>query len=385
MNITHFEMPILKITILRVLNLLFIVSFFTTSCHSQNPRVDSVMNKEILREHIPGLAACTIEKGKIVWTGYYGYQDVEKKIPVTNQTLFMIASASKTITAAALMQLFSMGKFQLDDDINKYLDFKVVNPIYPDIPITFRQLLRHRSSIADNAAYLDQFWNINKGDPTIPLSAFLQNYLSQKGTHFDKDKNFYAYPPGAYEAYSNIGFALIGYLVEKISGEPFDKFCKRTIFEPLSMNNTAWFLRDVDSNKVAMPYQYTDSLKQYIPYGFGGYPDYPAGQLRTSAEQLGSFLIAWTQNGKWNNKQVFDSSTIQLLTPDNFNLGFYTWFLFGTENGRILYSHPGGDNGVSSYVMYSPSNKKGLIVLANGRISGGEMRKIVNMLFSRTP
>jgi CubicO group peptidase (beta-lactamase class C family) len=370
---------------LRTIPVFFSITLFCTSCHPQNTRVDSIMKLEIIKEHIPGFAACTIDNGKIAWTGYYGYQNIEKQIPVTNNTLFMIASASKTVTGAALMQLFSKGKFQLDDDINKYLDFKVSNPLYPSIPITFRQLLRHRSSIADNMAYLGQFWNTNKGDPTIPLSTFLKNYLSGKGAHFDSAKNFYGYPPGSYEVYSNIGFALIGYLVERISGQPFNKFCKSEIFDPLSMTHTAWFLRDVDSNQVAIPYHYSDSLQQYLSYGFGGYPDYPAGQLRTSAEQLANFLLAWTQNGKWNGKQVLDSSAIQLLTPNNFNLGFHTWFLYGLNDGRILYSHAGGDNGAASYILYNPSTKKGLIILSNGRISGGEMRKIINLPFNRTP
>jgi len=221
---------------LRTTYLLLFVSVLCTACRSQSNRVDSLMSAELIKEHIPGFAACTIEKGKIVWSGYYGYQDVERKIPVTKGTLFMIASVSKTITAAALMQLYAKGKFRLDDDINKYLDFKVVNPTYPTIPVTFRQLLRHRSSIADNHEYLGQFWNVNKGDPTIPLSAFLKNYLSVTGANFNKEKNFYGYPPGSYQVYSNIGFALIGYLVERIAGEPFDQFCKKRIFEPLSMN-----------------------------------------------------------------------------------------------------------------------------------------------------
>jgi CubicO group peptidase (beta-lactamase class C family) len=340
----------------------------------------------MLRLHIAGLAACTIENGKIVWTGYYGYQNVEKKIPVTNQSLFMLASASKTVTAAALMQLFAKGKFSLDDDINKYLDFTVLNPYYPKIPITFRELLRHRSSIADNLGYLGQFWGVNKGDPTIRLKLFLYDYLSPHGKHFDKSKNFYNQSPNTKYNYSNIGVALIGYLVERISGEPFNIFCKKYVFDPLSMTHSGWFLRDVDSNNVSMPYHYSESLHKYLPYGYGGYPDYPAGELRTSAEELSHFLIAWTQNGKWNTIQVFDSSSIQILTPNEFNLGFHTWFLYGLNKGDILYSHGGGDNGVSTFILFDPFFKKGLIILTNGEIRNEiEWRNIINTLYYRTP
>lgn len=355
-----------------------------SSIYGQKPGIDSFINNEMQRLHIPGFAAVAIDSNKIVWKGYYGYQNMEKNIPVTERTLFMIASTSKTVTAAALMQLYALGKFRLDDDINQYLDFKVVNPGYPKSPITFRQLLRHRSSIADNGDYLGQFWNINKGDPTIPLHVFLKDYLSSTGNHYDKAKNFYHYAPNAEFNYSNIGIALIGYLVERIAGEPYDKFCKKNIFEPLGMNRTAWFLRDVDSMDVAMPYHYSDSLHIYSPYGYGGYPDYPAGELRTSAEQFAHFLLAWTNHGVWNNRQVLDSSAIQTLTPADFNLGFHTWFLYGTEKGTLLYCHNGGDLGVTTFISYNPKDKKGIIFLTNGEIDSGEhFREIINGIYSR--
>lgn len=359
-----------------------ILLFVTKGVHAQKPSIDSFINEEMGKIHIAGFAAVAIDSNKIVWQSYHGYQNVEKKIPVTDSTIFMIASTSKTVTAAALMQLYGQGKFKLDDDVNKYLDFKVINPNYPKIPITFRQLLRHRSSIADNGDYLGQFWSVNKGDPTIPLNVFLKNYLSQSGAHYNKEKNFFNYPPGENFNYSNIGVALVGYLVERISGESFPAFCKENIFSPLSMNNTGWYLRDVDSNKVAMPYSYSDSLHRYIPYGFGGYPDYPAGELRTTANDFAHFLLAWTNNGKWNNKKVFDSAAIQTLTPKDFDLGFYTWFLYGTDKGAIVYSHSGGDNGVTTFILYNPKNSKGLIILTNGEITTGkDFRKIIDTIY----
>ena len=176
---------------------LLLFSFFAASIYGQKPLIDSLINKEIQKLHVPGFEAVAIDNGKVTWIGYYGYQNVEKKIPVTKQTLFDIASCSKTLTAAALMQLYAEGKFKMDEDINSYLDFKVLNPNYPRTPITFRQLLRHRSSIDDNVDYLSQFWSVNKGDPTIPLNVFLKNYFSPQGTHYDKEKNFYHYPPNA--------------------------------------------------------------------------------------------------------------------------------------------------------------------------------------------
>jgi CubicO group peptidase (beta-lactamase class C family) len=315
---------------------------FSIPARAQRAKLDSFLKQKLEEYHLAGLSVVAIDSGKIVWTGYYGYQDLEKRIPVTEQTLFEAASTSKTVTAAAVMQLYAAGKFKLDDDINKYLDFKIVNPHHPNIPITFRQLLRHRAAIDDNVDYLGQFWSSNHGDPKIALGEFVRDYFSPKGKHYDKAKNFYAYAAGTKANYSNMGIALLGYLVERITGMPFDKYCKEKLFRPLGMDRSGWFLRDVDSTNVAMPYVYSDSLQRFERQGFGGFPDYPAGSLHTNVEQFAHFLIAWTQQGKWKGNTVFDAGAIQTLTPDDINLGFHTWFLYGTNKGELIYMHRWG-------------------------------------------
>lgn len=363
--------------ILFVLNILWILPVY-----SQKAGADTFIRNEMQKLHLPGFEAVAINDGKIVWTGYYGYQNLEKKIPVTSQTIFEAASTSKTVTAAAIMQLFAEKKFKLDDDVNKYLDFRLANPHHPNDPITFRQLLRHRSSIDDNVDYLSQFWESNHGDPNIPLSTFIREYFSTKGTHYDSDKNFYSYPPGAKANYSNMGIALLGYLAERMTGEPFEKYCKKKLFGPLEMDHTGWFLHEIDSSRVAMPYSYSDSLQQYQPWGFGGFPDYPAGSLHTNVTQFAHFLIAWTQQGKWDGRQVFNDTAIQTLTPDEFNLGYHTWSLYATRKGALLYMHTGKANGVSSFISYNPANKKGLIFLCNGDLTKGEdWREIIDTLY----
>jgi CubicO group peptidase (beta-lactamase class C family) len=307
---------------------IFPVLLFSTSfCFGQNATLDSALKTFMTQNHVVGLSAAVIDSGKITWTGYYGYQNIEQKKPVTPQTLFAIASSSKTVTAAALMQLYGAGKFKLNDDITKYLPFKVSNADYPGTSITFGQLLRHRSSIRDNVDYLGQFWTVNKGDPTLALGSFLKEYLTPGGKNYDAKKNFFNEKPDSAFHYSNIGIALAGYLVERISGMPFDKYCKQNIFTPLEMNTSAWYIKDLDTANLAMPYDYSDSLKRFVKLGFGGYPDYPAGTLHTTASQFANFLIAWTQDGKFNNKQVFKQSAVQLLTPTETNLGYYIWFL----------------------------------------------------------
>jgi len=132
-----------------------------------------------------------------------------------------------------------------------------------------------------------------------------------------------------------------------------------------------------------MPYSYSDSLKQNQALGFGGFPDYPAGGLHSNVTEFAHFLMAWTIDGIWNGKIVFPKKAIQKLTPDEFDLGFYTWFQYATDKGEILYMHTGKAIGVSSFISYNPSNKKGMIFICNGDINNGkDWRSIIDTLYA---
>ena len=121
---------------------------------------------------VPGLAALTIKEGKIFWAGYYGWANIEDKQPVTKDTLFQLASISKTVTACMIMQQVEQGNLKLDADINTLLPFKVRNPKHADKPITLLQLLTHTSGIRDNWNVLEDTW-VKNGDFPKPLGKSL--------------------------------------------------------------------------------------------------------------------------------------------------------------------------------------------------------------------
>ena len=117
------------------------------------PGVDSLIAQRMSEAHIPGLVAALVDSGRVIWRGSYGLSNVAAHASVTDSTPFQIASVSKTVTATVLMTLHAQGRFRLDDDIDRYLPFRVRNPNHASVPITFRQLLIHRSSIADNMTF----------------------------------------------------------------------------------------------------------------------------------------------------------------------------------------------------------------------------------------
>lgn len=326
------------------------------------PKIDSLIKVEMKSKDIAGMAVAVIDSGKVVHLSAYGLRDLENNIKATINTPFQIASISKTVTNLAVFKLVELGKIALNADVNNYLPFSVKNPYYPNDSITVRDLLNHRSGISDDMAIYGKLWNIPKGDPTIALDKFMYDYLDPNGklykkNHYDSTLNHNAYK------YSNTGSALLGVIIEHISGMSFDDFCQENIFEPLNMKNTGWFLRNFDPNLVAKPYVKDDSLG-LIFKGHNGFPDYPGGQLRTSIQDY-SILLAGYLNAE-NGKFVLKKETTQKITPTprQVHEGFFSWFLRAINN-EIYYYHTGSDPGARTISVMNLDHKRGVVIFLN--------------------
>ncbi len=337
--------------------------------------IDDFIINVMEERHIPGLSASIVLNKTVIWQKAYGYANIENNVSVTKNTLFKIASVSKTITATALMQLYEQEYFDLDDPINNYLPFNVVNPLYPYKAITFHMLLTHSSSICDNWDYLFHF----VGDSPIPYQTFLEEYLVPGGDYYDSENNFWSWEPGTSWMYSNVAVALVGYLVEVISDMNFTDYCETYVLNPLDMDESAWYLRDLDVNHIAMPYYWNGT--EYIPYGHIGWVDVPAGDLRTSSSQLINFLTMYINNGTYNSQVILDSDTVELmLTPQlPFNIfqGLIWWKSY--LDGRMVWGHGGSDYGARALMQFDPVTQIGVVVLTNGE---SHLNDIANELFT---
>jgi CubicO group peptidase (beta-lactamase class C family) len=198
---------------------------------------DRFIQDGLARVKAPGLGVAMIRKGRTLFTDGYGLADVKNRIPVTADSAFHMASVSKLVTATAMMQLQEVGLYQLDNPIGPHLDFKVVNPNFPDRPITFRHLYMHISSISDEIEDATSAFQV-AGDPTLPLQEFLAGYLSPGGQWYDPKKTFTDAAPGTSWQYSNVGIGLLGYLAERVGTMSLDPLTKRRMFDPLQMHNT---------------------------------------------------------------------------------------------------------------------------------------------------
>jgi CubicO group peptidase (beta-lactamase class C family) len=344
--------------------------------------MDKIISSYMKEQHIPGLAAAVVRDGEVAWMGTYGMASVAQGKPVTPQTIFPLASVTKIITATALMQLHVEGKFNLNEDVSGYLPFTVRNPNFPELPITFAQLLRHRSSIRDNPEFYTPLWSKANGDTETVLGEYLQSYLGLEGTLYDQRKNFFPYKPGTDFKYCNTCYALLGYLAERISGLAYQQYTQEALFKPLGMESAAWTYADVDKNRAASSHRY-DPEKGQQDAGIVGYPDWPAGLLRMNANDLARFLAAYTQFGLLDGSQLIDPGVIELMAPKHQTVGFYTWFSSSLDStSDVLYSHGGSDLGTRTLMGFNPTSREGFFILTNGE---AELQALASQIYLALP
>lgn len=327
--------------------------------------LDAAIREQLRAAKLPGAAVAVIRDSRTAVAKGYGYANLEQKRPVTADTIFQIASVSKLVTATALMRLYEQGRFRLDDDINAYLPFSVRNPKYPDAAITLRMLLAHTSGIADGPSYGNTYTLGKSADSPLSLGDYLLGYFAPGGSYHDARRNFTANPPGVVYAYSNVGFALVGYLAERIGEQPFDQLCQEQVFAPLGMESSAWFHRDVDQSRWAMPYQYRIITRSYAPLGAYGFATYPDGALKTSANDFVRFLGPFLNKGQApDGKPFLKPETIdemlRVQSPESGAHNGLAWVVRPTNA-----QHAGSDPGVSTLAVINRAEQRGLVIFAN--------------------
>lgn len=293
--------------------------------------LDGLIPLQVQRDDIAGAVVAVVKDGKVLFEKGYGYSDVGKKTPVTPQTtLFRPGSISKLFTWTAVMQLVQEGKLNLDQDVNTYLDFKIPTT-FPN-PITLRDLMTHTPGFEESVKGLF----VPSGKDMEPLGKYLAVHLPAR-----------VFPPATVPAYSNYGATLAGYIVQRVSGEPFDQYVQRHIFQPLDMPHST-FTQPLPANlKPLMSQGY--QLASQPPKEFELVQAYPAGSLASSAHDLAHFMIAHLQDGRYGDTTILQPQTAQLMHARAFSnapdmsamaLGFYE----ESRNGHRIIGHAGDTN-----------------------------------------
>ena len=336
---------------------------------------DKILMQVMKTAHMSSLSTAIIKGNKVIWAKGYGIYDREKNKEADEKTIYLVASISKTITATAIMQLYEKGYFKLDEDVSKYLPFKLRNPNHPDKPITFKMLLSHTSSLSEDPP---AFYSCFPGDLEVKGYPYpwLEEYLLPGKIHY-KPQIWSKAMPGEEMHYANVGFSLLGYLVELLSGEPFEEYCEKNIFKPLKMGNTSFFLKNLNASNIAVPYIYDGKYEPLLHYAI---LDYPAGGLRTNVIDLSHFLIAHMNNGIYNGIRILNESSIEEMHSIHASNNRYTFnYGFGSQiwkiGGETYIGHTGGLYGVATKMVYRKSDKIGVIFFTNKEVRN--LREII--------
>ena len=277
------------------------------------PTIDSMYKAYAITHHVPGLVYGIVADGRLIHTGSFGYANIAQKIPATAQSVYRIASMTKSFTAMAILSLRDAGKLDLDDPVSKYIpEMQQVHPLTDDSPpITIRHLLSHSAGFPEDNPWGDR--QLQRTDQE--LIDFIKKGISLSNT------------PGIAYEYSNLGFTLLGHIVSKVSGEPFEKYITRTILQPLGMNHTYWEYTDVTPRDLAHGYRWINNdWREEEMLHSGAYG--AMGGMLTSIEDFSRYMLfhlsAWPpRNGEDKGVPLRRSSVREMQLPGKLS-GFYT-------------------------------------------------------------
>ena len=342
--------------------------------------IDSIYKKAAIENHFPGLAFGIVVDGKLVYTGNYGYTDIEKKIPVTSSSLFRIASMSKSFTAMAILKLRDEGKLNLDDPAYRYIP-ELKNLKYPTAdapPITIRHLLTHGAGFPEDNPWGDR----QLADTDKEFMEFLKKQI------------IFSNPPGIAYEYSNLGFALLGKIVTKVSGKRYQDYIRENIWMTLGMKTSEWEYGNIAPDKLAHGYRWLnltwneEQLLHDTPDGSWGAMGSMISSIEEFANYMALHLSAWPPGNAKETGPVKRSSIREMHHPWRFNglnadfkypdgrkcamASAYSYGLGWTRDcdGHVYIAHSGGLPGFGSQWRIMPDYGIGVVAFANRTYAG---------------
>lgn len=345
------------------------------------------LSKTFEKSSLKGLGIAIVNENGIAYQRGFGYADMESNRAYNSFTVQPIGSISKTFIGVSIMKAQELGMLSLDDDINKYLPFKLINPHYPAKKITIRHLATHTSSIQDTKHYEKAYLfeealpvNDMKGfkkeakiyNSNIQLSQsdFIQNIYASEGKWYSSS-NFLKNPPGEKYEYSNNGAAIASMVVANASGMDYKNFVEKYILEPLEMKHSGWRMGEQPDDTRTTLYLENIPLPNYnlITYADGGFV--------TSIDEFAKYFTAIMRGYFKMEQPLLDHVSFQeLLTPqhDSEERPGIFWVA-----GDKRIGHTGGDPGLITVAYFNRSNPIGIIIFTNTnhtKLEGEDVAKI---------
>ena len=316
--------------------------------------LDGLMTSYLREHHIAGATVAVVRDTSVLFTRGYGWADVDKRVPADASTLFRIGSITKTFTWTAVMQLVEQGKIDLDKPIETYLDFKI--PARFDPPITMRHVLTHTVGLEEDSR--DLFTTDPKH--VRPMKEWLPTHIPAQ-----------VRAPGTYSSYSNWAAATAGYVVERLSGMPYDEYLEKNIFTPLGMASasTRQPLPAALEPKMSKSYTFAGGRWEAKPWEIitGAWP---AGSASASANDMAAFMLAHLNGGAYRGGRILSDATearmqTRIQGHDPRIPGYAHGFYEQTTVGPRSIGHGGDTQYFHSDMMLLPSERLGVFVSFN--------------------
>jgi len=349
---------------------LFTLLLWTSASNAQTPAADSkvlgnlddVVAKVLAEWKVPGLSVAVVKNGQVIYAKGFGYRDVEKKLPVTTDTLFAIGSVSKSFTSLMFAVLNDEGKVDWDQPVRTYLPtFQILDPVATD-HATARDLLSHRTGMPGH----DLIWY---------SSNFSREDLFDRMKYLKSNKEFRQ----GYE-YCNLMVMTVGYLEGRVANSSWEELVRTRIFQPLDMRNSNFSVTDSQkSADFSQPYSLKKDVVTKVPFknidAIG-----PAGSINSSINDMSRYLVFQLGDGTYNGKKIVSPANLKLVhtgqtamtgLPELFTqngLGPMTYamgWVDTTFRGHHMVWHNGGIDGFHSLLTMLPEDKVGVVILSN--------------------
>jgi CubicO group peptidase (beta-lactamase class C family) len=311
-------------------------------------------------QRIPNAAVAVVAGGEVVYLKGFGSADLDQSLPVDpDKTLFRVGSVAKLFTWTAVMQLVEQGRLDLHADVNDYLDFEITSrlavPGSPEpSPVTLLHLMTHTAGFE---AYWDSIFRLSP-EHLLPLDEYVRLQPAR------------VFPPGEVAAYSNYSAALAGYIVQRVSGEPFAEYVEEHIFTPLRMQNSS-FRQPLPAHlagSMARSYRWVEGA--YQPGDFE-YMQEPEGSLSSSAADMARFMLANLQGGSADGGRLLGDQTLSQMHTRQLSRhpqqgGMALGFMEATFNGQQTLFHGGSTMIFDSGLYLLPEYQTGFFLVYSG-------------------
>jgi len=339
------------------------------------------IDAQVAEKKLPALSIALVDGRQTVWARGFGLADPANRTPATAQTPYRVASVSKLFTDVAVMQLVEAGRVALDTPVTRYVpEFHPANPFGE--PITLRELLSHRSGLVREPPVGNYF------DPTSPTLA---------ATALSLDSTALVYAPGTTTKYSNAAIALAGYVVERVTGEPFARRLQESVLDPLGMTGSSFAPGPDLLGRRARGQMFTTDGRTFdaptFPLGIA-----PAAELTTTMLDLARFLSALFAGGVGPNGRVLADSTLAAMWGVQFGRagqtsGFGLGFQISQLDGHPWIGHDGWHYGFGTELAALPRDGLGVAVSTTvdagmavpARVANAALRLMLAAKEGRTP